>query len=189
MPGVSDLAGPLPDNVEALRTLLRSALSERDAAIAERDAAIVERDRALEQNEQFRHLLHQLRRAHFGRSSEKLDPDQLQFGRWRASRPRRSGAPKPAQRSAAAAPGRATRAGQAESKPLVDALKTWRAAELDRVSGNSVIAAAFHYGLNQSDGLVRHVEDGRMKPGLHRLTHRNLRTQHCPLPSAAVAAA
>ena len=77
--GVSELAEPLPDDVEALHALVREALIERDRTMAERDAAIVERDRALEQNERFRHLLHQLRRAHFGRSSEKLDPDQLQL--------------------------------------------------------------------------------------------------------------
>lgn len=76
---MSELTEPLPDGVEALRALLRGALSECAVAIAERDAAIVERDRALGQNERFRHLLQQLRRAHFGRSSEKLDPDQLRL--------------------------------------------------------------------------------------------------------------
>src|SRR5580658_770030 len=72
MPGVSQFTEPLPDDVEALRALLRGAVIERDRALAERD-------RALEQNERLRHLLHQLRRAQFGRSSEKLDPDQLQL--------------------------------------------------------------------------------------------------------------
>jgi transposase len=47
--------------------------------VAERDAAIAERDRAREQNERLLHLLRQLQRARFGRSSEKLDPDQLQL--------------------------------------------------------------------------------------------------------------
>lgn len=69
---MSDLTEPLPDDVEALHALVRSAWSERDAAIAERD-------RALDQNDRLRHLLRQLQRAHFGRSSEKLDPDQLQL--------------------------------------------------------------------------------------------------------------
>jgi transposase len=76
---VSDLADPLPDDVEALRALVLSALAERDVAVAERHAAIAERDRAIDQNERLRHLLRQLQRAHFGRSSEKLDPDQLQL--------------------------------------------------------------------------------------------------------------
>jgi transposase len=62
----------LPEDVEALRALVRSVVAERNAAIAERD-------RAVEQNGKLRHLLQQLRRARFGRSSEKLDPDQLQL--------------------------------------------------------------------------------------------------------------
>ena len=69
---VSDLTDPLPNDIEALRALVRSVMTERDVAIAERD-------RALDQNDRLRHLLRQLQRAHFGRSSEKLDPDQLQL--------------------------------------------------------------------------------------------------------------
>jgi transposase len=69
---VSELAEPLPDDLEALRALVRSVFGERDAAIAERD-------RLIEQNDRLRHLLRQLQRAQFGRSSEKLDPDQLQL--------------------------------------------------------------------------------------------------------------
>lgn len=76
---MSDLAEPLPDDVDELRALVRGAVSERDLAIAARDAAVTERDRVIEQNERLRHLLRQLQRAHFGRSSEKLDPDQLQL--------------------------------------------------------------------------------------------------------------
>ena len=74
---MSELAQSLPDDIDALRGLLRSALAERDAIIAERDAARAERDHAIEQIERLRHLLHQLQRAHFGRRSERLDPDQL----------------------------------------------------------------------------------------------------------------
>ena len=69
---VSEPADSLPDDIEVLRALVRSVVAERDAAIAERD-------RAVEQNGKLRHLLQQLRRARFGRSSEKLDPDQLQL--------------------------------------------------------------------------------------------------------------
>ena len=54
-----------------------AACAERDAAIAERETAIGERDRALSQIDRLRHLLRQLQRAHFGKRSEKLDPDQL----------------------------------------------------------------------------------------------------------------
>jgi transposase len=67
---VSASTDPLPADAEALRALLRSAFAERDAAIAERDCLA-------EQNDRLRHLLRQLQRAQFGRSSEKLDADQL----------------------------------------------------------------------------------------------------------------
>ena len=67
---MSALADPLPDDIDALRALVRSTLAERDVAVAERD-------RLAEQNDKLRHLLNQLRRTQFGRSSEKLDPDQL----------------------------------------------------------------------------------------------------------------
>jgi transposase len=67
---VSASTDPLSADAEALRALLRSALAERDAAIAERDVLV-------EQNDRLRHLLRQLQRAQFGRSSERLDPDQL----------------------------------------------------------------------------------------------------------------
>src|SRR5262249_30478129 len=52
---------------------------------------------------------------------------------------------------------------QAESQPLVAALKTWFEAQLARVSGKSVMARALRYGLNHWDGLVRFLEDGRIE--------------------------
>lgn len=67
---MSGIANHLPVDVEALHALLARACTERDAAIAERD-------HALTQNDRLRHLLRQLQRARFGRSSERLDPDQL----------------------------------------------------------------------------------------------------------------
>jgi transposase len=76
---VNELVEPLPDDADALRALLRSALGARDALVAERDAVIAERDRMVGQIERLRHLLRELQRARFGRSSEKLDPDQLQL--------------------------------------------------------------------------------------------------------------
>jgi transposase len=69
---VNALADPLPDDPAVLRALVLSIA-------AERDAVIVERDRLAQENERMAHLLDQLRRAQFGRSSEKLDPDQLQL--------------------------------------------------------------------------------------------------------------
>ena len=72
MRAMSELPWSLPADVEALRALVLKALAERDAALAARD-------RAMEQNEKLLHLLQQLRRAHFGRRSERLGPEQLQL--------------------------------------------------------------------------------------------------------------
>ena len=52
---------------------------------------------------------------------------------------------------------------QAESKPLIEALKSWLESELSRVSSKSVIARAIRYGLKHWDGLVRFVADGRIE--------------------------
>jgi transposase len=61
-----------PDDLDALRELVAQLSSERDAALDECR-------RVMEQNDRLRHLLQQLRRAQFGRKSERLDPEQLQL--------------------------------------------------------------------------------------------------------------
>src|ERR1700685_2587135 len=61
-----------PDDLDALRELVAQLSSERDAALEECR-------RVREQNDRLRHLLQQLRRAQFGRKSERLDPEQLQL--------------------------------------------------------------------------------------------------------------
>src|SRR3954454_2078169 len=63
----------LPDDLDALRALVRCLSSERDAAIEECR-------RVREQNDQLHHLLRQLQRAQFGRRSERLDREQMQLG-------------------------------------------------------------------------------------------------------------
>ena len=60
----------LPDDIAALRALVLTAWAERDAERAENE-------RLTDQNDRLRHLLRQLQRMRFGRSSEKLDPDQF----------------------------------------------------------------------------------------------------------------
>src|ERR1700739_2606850 len=69
----------LPTDADALRALVLSTLSERDALTAERDALTVERDALLEHNERLHHLLLQLKRLQFGRKSERLPEDQRQL--------------------------------------------------------------------------------------------------------------
>ena len=71
----SNIAMPidaLPNDLDALRALVSSLSSERDAAIEECR-------RVTEQNDRLHHLLRQLQRAQFGRRSERLDPDQMQL--------------------------------------------------------------------------------------------------------------
>ena len=63
----------LPAGIEALRALVLTTMSERDAAVTERDILLA-------QNDRLRHLLLQLRRMHFGARSERLPEEQLQLG-------------------------------------------------------------------------------------------------------------
>jgi transposase len=69
---VSAIANQLSTDIKTLQALVAAAWAERDAAVAARDQALSQMDR-------LRHLLRQLQRAQFGRRSEKLDPEQLQF--------------------------------------------------------------------------------------------------------------
>jgi transposase len=62
----------LPQDPSALRALLAAALEKCDALTAERDALAT-------QNERLRHLLAKLKRMQFGRKSERLPTEQLQF--------------------------------------------------------------------------------------------------------------
>jgi len=52
---------------------------------------------------------------------------------------------------------------QEKARPLVEALKAWCQAKLSEVSGKSMIADAIRYALNQWDGLVRFLDDGRIE--------------------------
>ena len=80
----------IPNDVEALKALLVTAWQERDAVRTERDVVRTERDIVREERdvarqereyakafgERLLHLLRQLKRAHYGRKSERLDADQ-----------------------------------------------------------------------------------------------------------------
>ena len=52
---------------------------------------------------------------------------------------------------------------QAETKPLVEALKTWLEAELARISAKSTLADAIRYALRHWQGLGLFLEDGRVE--------------------------
>ena len=49
------------------------------------------------------------------------------------------------------------------SRPIVDALKTWLPAQLERVSGKSSLAEAIRYALRHMDGLSLFLDDGRVE--------------------------
>jgi transposase len=67
---MADHSAALPTEIEALQALVTSVLAERDAAIAERDELAA-------RNAKLEHLIREIRRAHFGRKSERIDDDQL----------------------------------------------------------------------------------------------------------------
>jgi transposase len=53
---------------------------------------------------------------------------------------------------------------QARSTPLLEAMRTWLAEQLARISGRSTLAQAIRYALEHWDGLILFVDDGRMEP-------------------------
>jgi hypothetical protein len=52
---------------------------------------------------------------------------------------------------------------QERSQPIVEALHGWLTAQLERVSGKSVLAEAIRYALRHWTGLVLFLEDGRLE--------------------------
>ncbi len=67
----------LPCDPDALRAMVLAGLAEKQVLIKERDELAAERDELTAANEKLHHLIAQLRRAHFGRKSERLNEDQL----------------------------------------------------------------------------------------------------------------
>ncbi len=79
---MTDVSDILPDDVGALRAQLAAALAghaaavtERDAAVSERDAIRSERDQLAARNQRLESIIAEIRRAHFGRKSEKINDD------------------------------------------------------------------------------------------------------------------
>ncbi len=74
---MTDVSDILPNDVDALRALLATALADHTAAVAERDAIRAERDQLAARNERLEAIIAEIRRAHFGRKSERITDDQL----------------------------------------------------------------------------------------------------------------
>jgi transposase len=65
-----DLSDTLPDEIDALRALLIAERANRAAIVAERDKLVV-------RNARLEAIIAEIRRAHFGRKSERITDDQL----------------------------------------------------------------------------------------------------------------
>jgi transposase len=81
-------AGPdaLPDDIDALRALILAERAAHAAVVAERSTLTIERDllnarnaRLESTNTKLQEILAEIRRAHFGRKSERITDDQLAF--------------------------------------------------------------------------------------------------------------
>jgi hypothetical protein len=73
-----DVSDTLPDDIDTLRALPLAERASRAAIVAERDKLIV-------RNERLEAIIAEIRRAHFGRKSERITSYR---SRWRSSRPR-----------------------------------------------------------------------------------------------------
>jgi transposase len=67
----------LPDDIDALRALIRAERMAHAAIVAERNAIGAERDKLAARNERLEAIIQEIRRAHFGRRSERITDDQL----------------------------------------------------------------------------------------------------------------
>jgi len=81
---MTDVIDILPGDIDALRAQLAAVLADhatavatRDAAVAERDTIRAERDDLEARNQRLEAIIAEIRRAHFGRKSEKINDDQL----------------------------------------------------------------------------------------------------------------
>jgi transposase len=74
----------LPDTTDALRALIvaeraahAAVVAERDVRTSERDAIAAERDSLVTRNARLEQIIAEIKRAHFGRKSERITDDQL----------------------------------------------------------------------------------------------------------------
>jgi transposase len=75
--GMTDGPEALPTDLDAMRALIVAERAVHAALVAERNALAIERDQLAARTAKLEHLVKELRRAQFGRRSERLDADQL----------------------------------------------------------------------------------------------------------------
>jgi uncharacterized protein with PIN domain len=76
-PTMTDVSDTLPDDIDALRALILAERAARVAIVSERNAIAVERDTLAARNARLEAIITEIRRAHFGRKSERITDDQL----------------------------------------------------------------------------------------------------------------
>ena len=74
---IAALPDALPNDIDALHALVLAERAAKRLLILERDGLAAERDELNAANEKLHHLIAVLRRARFGRKSERLSEDQL----------------------------------------------------------------------------------------------------------------
>jgi hypothetical protein len=67
----------LPDDIDALKALIRAERAVHAAVVVERNAISAERDTLAARNARLDAIIQEIRRAHFGRKSERITDDQL----------------------------------------------------------------------------------------------------------------
>lgn len=69
----------LPDDIDALRALIAAAREAHAVLLAERNTIAVERDELAARNEKLEHIVAEMRRAMYGRRSERIDDNQFKL--------------------------------------------------------------------------------------------------------------
>src|SRR5499427_7064492 len=72
-----DVSNILPNDIDALRALIATARADHAAVVSERNVIIAERDQLAARNQRLEAIIAEIRRAHFGRKSERINDDQL----------------------------------------------------------------------------------------------------------------
>jgi transposase len=76
---MTNASDALPDDIDALRALILAERAAHAIIVAERNAITAERDKLATRNERLESIIKEIRRAHFGRKSERIIDDQLAF--------------------------------------------------------------------------------------------------------------